>query len=113
MLTPIRIAVDAMGGDNSPEKVIRGISLHSKKKEAILYNIFGDADKISEFIKKYPIKQNYKLFDTKEKISNDDTALSAAKKGKNTSMWKAIDSVKSKESDVVVSAGNTGALLSC
>ena len=110
MLTPIRIAVDAMGGDNSPEKVIRGISLHSKKKEAILYNIFGDVDKISEFIKKYPIKQNYKLFDTKEKISNDDTALSAAKKGKNTSMWKAIDSVKTKESDVVVSAGNTGAL---
>ncbi len=110
MLAPIRIAVDAMGGDNSPEKVIRGISLHSKKKEAILYNIFGDIDKISEFIKKYPIKQNYKLFDTKEKISNDDTALSAAKKGKNTSMWKAIDSVKSKESDVVVSAGNTGAL---
>ena len=110
MLTPIRIAVDAMGGDNSPEKVIRGISLHSKKKEAILYNIFGDVDIISEFIKKYPIKQNYKLFDTKEKISNDDTALSAAKKGKNTSMWKAIDSVKSKESDVVVSAGNTGAL---
>ena len=110
MLTPIRIAVDAMGGDNSPEKVIRGISLHSKKKEAIVYNIFGDVDKISEFIKKYPIKQNYKLFDTKEKISNDDTALSAAKKGKNTSMWKAIDSVKSKESDVVVSAGNTGAL---
>ena len=110
MLTPIRIAVDAMGGDNSPEKVIRGISLHSKKKGAILYNIFGDVDKISEFIKKYPIKQNYKLFDTKEKISNDDTALSAAKKGKNTSMWKAIDSVKSKESDVVVSAGNTGAL---
>ena len=110
MLTPIRIAVDAMGGDNSPEKVIRGISLHSKKKEPILYNIFGDVDKISEFIKKYPIKQNYKLFDTKEKISNDDTALSAAKKGKNTSMWKAIDSVKSKESDVVVSAGNTGAL---
>ena len=110
MLTPIRIAVDAMGGDNSPEKVIRGISLHSKKKEPIIYNIFGDVDKISEFIKKYPIKQNYKLFDTKEKISNDDTALSAAKKGKNTSMWKAIDSVKSKESDVVVSAGNTGAL---
>ena len=110
MLTPIRIAVDAMGGDNSPEKVIKGISLHSNKKEAILYNIFGDVDKISEFIKKYPIKQNYKLFDTKEKISNEDTALSAAKKGKNTSMWKAIDSVKSKESDVVVSAGNTGAL---
>ena len=75
MLTPIRIAVDAMGGDNSPEKVIRGISLHSKKKETILYNIFGDEDKISEFIKKYPIKQNYKLFDTKEKISFYDRTV--------------------------------------
>ena len=42
MSTPIRIAVDAMGGDNSPEKIIRGISLHSNKKKELLYNIYCD-----------------------------------------------------------------------
>ena len=110
MSTPIRIAVDAMGGDNSPEKIIRGISLHSNKKKKLLYNIYGDEYLILPLLKKYPIKQEFNIFDTKEKISNEDTALSGAKKGKNTSMWKAINSVKENESDIVVSAGNTGAL---
>ena len=60
--------------------------------------------------KKYKIKNNYELIHTDEKISGDDSALGAAKKGKNTSMWLAIESVKSNNSDVVISAGNTGAL---
>ena len=110
MSSQIRIAVDAMGGDNSPEKIIKGISTHSLNKKNINYNIYGDESSINRYLKKYPIKQDYKIFDTKEKISNEDSALSAAKKGKNTSMWKAINSVKEKESDVVISAGNTGAL---
>ncbi len=110
MSTPIRIAVDAMGGDNSPEKIIRGISLHSKNEYKITYNIYGDQDLINPFLKKYSIKQDFEIFDTKEKISNEDSALAGAKRGKNTSMWKAINSVKEKHSDVVVSAGNTGAL---
>ena len=42
-------------------------------------------------------------------VENNDTPLSAAKK-KNTSMWKAINDVKEKNSNVIVSAGNTGAL---
>ena len=49
-------------------------------------------------------------FHTNKKISNDDTALMAAKKGSETSMWLAIDSVKKKKSDIIISAGNTGAL---
>ena len=110
MSAPIRIAVDAMGGDNSPEKVVKGISLHSSKNKELIYNIYGDKDIISPYIKKFPINQKYEIFDTKEKISNEDSALTAAKKGKNTSMWKAINSVKENTSDVVVSAGNTGAL---
>ena len=40
MNKPITIAVDAMGGDNSPEKVIKGIALHSSKSEDVFYKIF-------------------------------------------------------------------------
>jgi len=110
MIEPIKIAVDAMGGDNSPEKIINGISEHSKSTKNIFYNIFGDANEINNFVKKFKIYNEYKILHTENKISGEDTALSAAKKGKNTSMWMAIDSVKKKESDIIISAGNTGAL---
>ena len=106
----IRIAVDAMGGDNSPDKIIEGISLHSKNSKDVIYNIFGDEQQIITFTKKYKISNNFKIFHTDEQITNEDSALTAAKKGKKTSMWMSINSVKEKESDIIISAGNTGAL---
>ena len=104
------IAVDAMGGDNSPDKIIRGISEHSIYSNNISYNIFGNEIEIKPLIEKYKINNKYKIFHTTDKISGEDSALAAAKKGKDTSMWMAIESVKKKESDIIVSAGNTGAL---
>ena len=50
MLKKITIAVDAMGGDNSPEKVIKGICLHSKNALNTYYKIFGDLEKIEKII---------------------------------------------------------------
>ena len=46
----------------------------------------------------------------KDIVKGTDSPLEGAKRGKNTSMWLAIESVKNKEADIVVSAGNTGAL---
>jgi len=110
MSNTITIAVDAMGGDNSPEKIIRGISHHSSNSSNIKYNIFGDKNLINPLITKYKIKHPLNIFHTEIKILNEDTALTAAKKGKKTSMWLSIESVKNKESDIIISAGNTGAL---
>ena len=111
MSTQITIAVDAMGGDNSPSKVIDGIDLHSKNSNDVFYNIFGDLELLEKLISKKNIsKDKYNLIHTNEKIEGEDSPLSAAKKGKNTSMWLAVESVKSKESDAIISAGNTGAL---
>ena len=111
MANPITIAIDAMGGDNSPEKVIEGISLHSKKSIDVNYSIFGDENLIIPLIKKYDLKDNtFRLTHTKEKVEGEDTALSAAKKGKNTSLWLSIESLKNNQAQAIVSAGNTGAL---
>ena len=110
MSKKITVAVDAMGGDNSPEKVINGIIYHSKSSNNVFYNIFGDSDKINKFISKNINKDLFKIINVKGEVRGSDSALSAAKKGNETSMWQAIDSVKNKESDIVVSAGNTGAL---
>ena len=106
----IKIAVDAMGGENSPKKVIDGILENHKENKNIIYNIFGDEEKIKSLL---PGNFNNKIFNitnTKNKILDSDTPLSAAKKGKDTSMWLTIESVKNNESDVAISAGNTGAL---
>ena len=111
MSNPINIAVDAMGGDNSPFKVIKGIELHFKKSTSIFYNIFGNKNLIQPLIRKSLItEKNYKIVHTENLIKDTDSPLSAAKKGKNSSMWLAIESLKNNESDAIVSAGNTGAL---
>ena len=111
MTKPITIAVDAMGGENSPHKTIEGISLHSKLSPDIFYNIYGDEKLISSLITKYNLNNDkLKIIHTDNKIEDTDTALGAAKKGKDTSLWLAIESLKNNQSDCVVSAGNTGAL---
>ena len=111
MNKPISIAVDAMGGENSPGKVIKGIEIHSLETSDIFYNIFGNENSIEPLLKKTKIPNNiYKIIHTENIIKDSDSALSAAKKGKDTSMWLSIESVKKAESHAIVSAGNTGAL---
>ncbi len=111
MNKPIVIAVDAMGGDNSPKKIIDGIELYHQKNKNIFYKLFGDINLIKKSLKNKKIdNQNYEIIHTEDYIKDEDTALVAAKRGKNTSMWLSIESVKNKTSDIVLSAGNTGAL---
>ena len=111
MLNPIKIAVDAMGGENSPKKIIKGIELHQKNTKDIFYNIFGDKKQIEPLINNSSLSiKNYKIIHTDNLIKDSDSPLSAAKKGKDTSMWLSIQSLKNQESDAIVSAGNTGAL---
>ena len=106
----VKIAVDAMGGTKSPKKVIDGILHHAKSSEEIFYKIFGDEELILPHIQNKISQNKFEIIHTKEKIVDTDTPLGAAKKGKNTSMWLAIQSVKEKKADIVISAGNTGAL---
>ena len=111
MKNSITIAVDAMGGDGSPEKIIKGICEHNKKNKNIIYNIFGNKTEIEKFLQKDLNTNYYEITHNNDKVEGTDSPLGGAKRGKNTSMWLAIDSVKNKKSDIVISAGNTGALL--
>ena len=107
----IKIAVDAMGGDGSPKKVIDGIHHHFKDNKNSFYQIFGNKDKILPHIKSDLSNTSFEIIHTVDIVKGTDSPLEGAKRGKNTSMWLAIQSVKEKKSDVVISAGNTGALL--
>ena len=110
MIKAITIAVDAMGGDNAPKKILEGIKLHYKKNKNIFYKIYGDTNILNKIIPSSIPKEIYELIHTNESVKDTDTPLAGAKKGKNTSMWLAIESVKNKQSDIIISAGNTGAL---
>jgi len=111
MNNAIKIAVDAMGGDGSPKKIIDGIIHHYQNNKETFYQIFGDQEKIVNLINKKLPKDVFEIIHTEKHVKGTDSPLEAAKRGKKTSMWLAIESVKKKKSDIVISAGNTGALL--
>ena len=107
----IKIAVDAMGGDGSHKKIIDGIIHNHKHNKENFFKIFGKKNIIESDINSKIDKKFYEVINTENAVKSTDSPLEAAKRGKDTSMWLAIESVKKKESDIVISAGNTGALL--
>ena len=111
MSNVVKIAVDAMGGDGSPKKIIEGIIHHNVSNGNSFYQIFGDENQIKKYINNNLSKDSYDIIHTTDTVKGTDSPLEGAKRGKKTSMWLAVESVKSKKSDVVISAGNTGALL--
>ena len=111
MTDQIKIAVDAMGGDGSPKKIVDGILSNHQINKSVFYKIFGNQSEISSLIDNKIDKKYYEIIHTNDVVKSTDSPLEGAKRGKNTSMWLAIQSVKDKKADIVISAGNTGALL--
>ena len=83
----IKIAVDAMGGDGSPKKIIDGIIHNHKSNKENFFKIFGNKNEIEEIIKNDIDKNFYEIIDTPNIVKSTDSPLEAAKRGKNTSMW--------------------------
>jgi glycerol-3-phosphate acyltransferase PlsX len=109
----IIIAIDAMGGENAPFKNIQGVSLFLKKnkKNDVFFNLFGNEDLITKEIIKNKIPNNkYKIFSTNTVVSDEQTPLAAIKNSKESSMWNSINSQIISDSNITLSAGNTGVL---
>ena len=102
----ITIAVDAMGGDGAPKKIIDGINDHSNKSNNVKYLIFGNKDTIVNHLPNSLNKDCFEIIDTKNNVEGKDTPLVAARRGKDTS--RGLNYVNKKD---IQSAGNTGALL--
>ena len=115
MTKKITIAIDAMGGENSPDKTIQGVSFFLEKNyknKDFFLNLFGDENKISQALNKYKISSDLiKVTHTESVVSDEETPLTAVKNSKNTSMWNCIKSQLEGNSDISLSAGNTGVLL--
>ena len=85
MLKKISIAIDAMGGDNSPDKTIEGIKIFLDKntKDDFILNIFKKDKQIKEKIKKYKISnKNINIINSETVVSDEETPLTAVKNSK-------------------------------
>ena len=112
MSEQVKIAIDAMGGENSPGKILEGINISLKSNKDNFFYLFGDKNLLENELSKYAKIKNYcEIIHAENKILDDESPLTAAKKGNNSSMWKTVESQKNKISDISLSAGNTGALL--
>lgn len=108
----ITIALDAMGGDNAPDSVLKGANKALEKYKNLDFILFGNRNKISPILDTLPVlKARAKIQHTDNAIASDDKPSIALRKGKNSSMRLAIDAVKEGQADAVISAGNTGALM--
>ncbi len=112
MTRQLTVALDCMGGDRAPQIVIEGADMIASSNHDIHFLLFGDSKKITPILQncRY-LKGRYTLSHTEEFISSDEKPSVALRKGIKSSMRLAINAIKDGEADVVVSAGNTGALM--
>ena len=103
-----------MGGENAPVKNIEGISIFIKKnnnKKDFFFNIYGDEVLIIKELTKFKISKNlYKIYHSSTIVSDEETPLTAIKNSKDSSMWNSINSQIELDSNITLSAGNTGVL---
>ena len=112
MSNKVKIAIDAMSGENAPKKIIDGINISLRSNQENFFYLYGQEDLLKKEVSKSKLLvQNCEIINTKDIILDDESPLAAAKRGKESSMWKAIESLKEKNSHISLSAGNTGALL--
>lgn len=105
----MRIAIDAMGGDHAPKIVVQGAIQAAKEWNDIHIILVGDQERIEAFLTDAP--SNISIHHTDGKIEADDEPVKAVRRKKNASMVVAGRLVKEKEADAMISAGNTGALM--
>ena len=98
MSNKVKIAIDAMGGKGSPKKIIEGIEISLKSNQENFFYLYGKKDLLEKEIAKRKVIQKYcEIINTEDIVLDNESALLGAKKSKNTSMWKSIESLNEKD----------------
>lgn len=105
----VRIAIDAMGGDFAPEKIVAGVIKTAKELTDTEFQLYGDEAAIRTYLTEE--LANIKVIHCSEKIMSDDEPVRSIRRKKDASMVVAAKAVKEGQADALFSAGNTGALL--
>ncbi len=108
----ITIAVDAMGGENSPFKCLKGIEIFSLKNSDVVFKIYGDQALVASSIKENNLQiNNYEIINCTENVTDNDNASTILRSRKESSIYQGLTFVKENPESGFVSAGNTAAIM--
>ena len=112
MTRALTVSIDAMGGDAGPgivgDALVRALQRHPQ----VQFLLHGDETQLHALVSKHPkLQGRVSVKHASGRVAMEDKPSHVLRRGRDTSMWHAIDSVKQGEADVAISAGNTGALM--
>ena len=107
----IVISIDAMGGDRGPSVVVAGMAESASKNPDLHFIVHGPKAELEPLIARQPFATRCEIRDARGVVHMDDKPSHVMRNGQDTSMWSAIEAVRDGRADVVISCGNTGALM--
>jgi phosphate acyltransferase len=108
----LTVSIDAMGGDEGPGIVVAALARSAVRHPDVKFLLHGDEAVLKPlFTKRAKLLDRVEIRHSAERVRMEEKPGQALRRGRNTSMWRAIESVKNKDAQVAVSAGNTGALM--
>ncbi len=108
----ITIAVDAMGGDNSPFKILKGSEMFYSSHSDVKIIFYGNQAEINKCISKNKFSlNNFEIINTTEDVKGTDTASTILRSRKDSSIYKGLLHVKNNDKTGFVSAGSTAAIM--
>jgi glycerol-3-phosphate acyltransferase PlsX len=108
----LTVSIDAMGSDAGPGMVVAALARTVLRHPAARFILHGDETALKALLaKRAKLAERVTIRHAAEQVRMEEKPSLALRRGRNTSMWRAIESVKNKEAEVIVSAGNTGALM--
>jgi phosphate acyltransferase len=111
---PTTISIDAMGGDHGPSVIAPGIALAVTRMpdRNLRFLVFGDEAQVRAELSRHPAAMAVsEVRHTERVIAMDEKPAQALRRGKGTSLWGAVEAVKTGDAQAALSAGNTGALM--
>ncbi len=107
----IVISVDAMGGDKGPAAVVAGLAKSAAKNPDIRFILHGARQVLAPLVERRRLGGICEIRDVPGTVRMDEKPRDVLKRGQDTSMWSALEAVKTGEAQACVSCGNTGALM--
>jgi len=108
------ISIDAMGGDHGPSVVVPGLAMGAERWAArgVRFLLHGSEGPLKAELARAPaIAPHCEIRHTDLVIASDEKPAQAMRRGKGSSMWNAVESIRRGEAQAALSAGNTGALM--
>ena len=108
----VKIAIDAMGGENSPYKVLKGVEIFLQKEKNTKIFFFGNQISINEIINKNNLNLfNFEVVNTPDTISDEDSVSTILRSKKNSSIYRGLEFAKNNANSGFVSSGSTAAVM--